>query len=269
MDISGYGTFCWAEVAVGDLKTARHFYTELFGWAPRVLDVGRGWTYTVLEADNEAIAGLYEIGPTQRAKGATPAWHAYVLVQDVEAVTEQVLELGGAVLSPPLDIADIGRMAVARDPQGAVFCLWQEPPEQAPSGTAETRIGRICWTDLMTTDIDAASMFYTALFGWSAVARNEGDQSSIEFLLDGVPVAGMQRIDPADPDLTPRWIATVAVADVDFAIRRAVRLGGRVVRDPTDRPGTGRIAVVSGPDEAPFAVVRLIGTGAGEESTAG
>jgi|APTNR8051073442_1049403.scaffolds.fasta_scaffold03913_7 hypothetical protein len=268
MDISGYGTFCWAEVAVGDLKTAQRFYTELFGWAPRELGIGRGWSYTVLEADSEAIAGLYEIGPTQRAKGATPAWHAYVLVKDVEAVTEQVLELDGTVLSPPLDIADIGRMAVVRDPQGAVFCLWQEPPEHVPRGTTETRLGRICWTDLMTTDTDSAAMFYAALFGWSAVARNDGDASSVDFLLGGVPVAGMERITPADPDLTPRWIATVAVADVDFAIRRAVRLGGRVVRNPADRPGMGRIAVVSGPDEAPFAVVRLLGADASEESAA-
>lgn len=255
---AGHGTFCWAEVAAIDGRAARRFYTGLFGWTPRDLDTGRGWTYTVFETDQEAIAGLYEIGSVQRAKGATPAWHAYVLVDDVEAAVLRVLDLGGGVLTPPIEVSEIGLMAVARDPQGAVFCLWQEPSTTAASTITETRLNRICWNDLLTSDPSAAAAFYGDLFGWTAVPRTDGDGEAVDFLLNGLPVAGMQRIRPADDGVTRGWVVAIAVADIDFSLRRAVRLGGRVIAKPVDRIGLGRIAFLGDPDTAPLAILRLI-----------
>ena len=38
-------------------------------------------------------------------------------------------ELGGTVVMEPLDLPDIGRIAVLQDPVGAAFQVIQNPPE--------------------------------------------------------------------------------------------------------------------------------------------
>jgi predicted enzyme related to lactoylglutathione lyase len=44
-----------------------------------------------------------------------------VTVADVDALTKQVVGLGGKVHMPPTDIPSVGRFAVIADPQGAVI----------------------------------------------------------------------------------------------------------------------------------------------------
>jgi predicted enzyme related to lactoylglutathione lyase len=43
----------------------------------------------------------------------------------VDATAKKAGELGGAAIVPPTNIPDMGRFAVLRDPQGAVFAVFR------------------------------------------------------------------------------------------------------------------------------------------------
>jgi hypothetical protein len=48
-------------------------------------------------------------------------WQPYVAVDDADRTTAKAKELGGSALVEPMDVSNVGRIAVLRDPQGAVF----------------------------------------------------------------------------------------------------------------------------------------------------
>jgi uncharacterized protein len=55
-------------------------------------------------------------------------WSVTFMVDDTDATTERAAELGGTVMAPPLD-AGPTRVAILRDPQGAVFSVSKFDPE--------------------------------------------------------------------------------------------------------------------------------------------
>jgi predicted enzyme related to lactoylglutathione lyase len=116
--------------------------------------------------------------------------------------------------------------------------------------------GRFVWYDLMTTDPGRARSFYGELMGWIPHHRDfEGGQSYTMFQCRDSMLGGMVSMDPAQ-GVPPHWIAYVTVDDVDAAATLVPRLGGRIVQEPTDLPGTGRFAVIQDPDGAAISLFR-------------
>jgi predicted enzyme related to lactoylglutathione lyase len=58
-------------------------------------------------------------------EGVPTKWTDYVVVDDIEATLTQCVKLGGKVCMGPMDIPDVGRIAVIQDPQGAGIGLHQ------------------------------------------------------------------------------------------------------------------------------------------------
>jgi hypothetical protein len=54
-------------------------------------------------------------------RGTAAALDRKLRVQDADEAARRTEELGGAVLLPPVDVPEMGRAAVLRDPQGGVF----------------------------------------------------------------------------------------------------------------------------------------------------
>ena len=80
--------------------------------------------------------------------------------------------------------------------------------------------GTFSWTDLTTTDQDAAKAFYGSLFGWEADDRPVGDDMVYSIMrIDGKDVAAispqpeMQR----DAGAPPAWNSYVTVESADAA----------------------------------------------------
>jgi len=63
------------------------------------------------------------LGP--QMKGVPAHWLVYSAVTDVDGSAKLAGELGGKVLSPPMDIPNVGRFAVLQDPQGAGFAVYK------------------------------------------------------------------------------------------------------------------------------------------------
>ena len=84
-----------------------------------------------------------------------------------------VKEAGGNVIAEPMDVMDLGRMAIFADPAGAVFGVWQ--PGSFPGAGLVNEPVSISWNELETRDPDGAKEFYGAVLGWTAKDVEMGD----------------------------------------------------------------------------------------------
>ena len=123
-----HGTICWAELASKDLEGAKKFYTELFGWTLKGGDVtgtecgdAAAMNYTEIVAGGRPVGGMYQI--TEQMGGMPSNWSTYVSVDDVDASVKRVEELGGSIVMPPMDIPQVGRFSVIKDPSGGTIAI--------------------------------------------------------------------------------------------------------------------------------------------------
>ena len=111
------GCMVWNELATGDLERARTFYTALFGWTTE-REEGSG--YELIKIDGALNGGLRELH-----EGEAPHWLVYFTVTGTcDEAADSVREAGGRVLTGPVETG-VGRVAIAADPQGARFALFE------------------------------------------------------------------------------------------------------------------------------------------------
>jgi hypothetical protein len=115
-----HGAFSWSELQTTDVEGAKKFYTGLLGWATEDFP-SEEMPYTVVTAGENMVGGIMTLPP--QCTGAPPHWSVYITVDDVDASAQKATELGGTIMVPPMDIKDVGRFSVIRDPQGAVFSI--------------------------------------------------------------------------------------------------------------------------------------------------
>jgi predicted enzyme related to lactoylglutathione lyase len=117
---------------------------------------------------------------------------------------------------------------------------------------AEIR-GRFVWHELMTTDTDAASDFYSHVVPWKT--EDSGMPSYTLWMSGKFRAGGLMAIPEDDPSATPpHWIIYIGTPDVDETVEAAEKLGGKILKAASDIPGVGRFAVLSDPQGAAFAV---------------
>ena len=117
----------------------------------------------------------------------------------------------------------------------------------------------ICWRELATRDLPAATEFYSNLFGWQLEPSKIAPGDYREIILDGKAVGGMMAIDENwGPEPPPSfWQAYVAVQNADETADQIKANGGSVNHGPFDAPGVGRMAMVADPDGASFAIIQF------------
>lgn len=254
------GTPCWVDHASGDPERAVAFYGALFGWEheDRMPPEADG-SYFVCQLRGRDVAAI----ASQPEEGAPAVWSTYIAVDDADAAAARATEAGGTVLDAPFDVFEAGRMAVVRDPAGAVFLLWQG--RRMPGAQLVNEPGALAWNELATRDIEGARRFYHALFGWrdSELAMDGGRYFVWHLAGDGVPdpqsgIGGMMPMEGEmwPPELPAHWMTYFAVQDADAAAARAGELGGGVAVAPFDTPA-GRISVLNDPVGAVFSVIAM------------
>jgi uncharacterized protein len=115
--------------------------------------------------------------------------------------------------------------------------------------------GTFCWTDLATTDQDAAKQFYGALFGWKAVDYPVGDGITYSMMqIDGKDVGAIapQPQQQAEAGVPPLWNSYISVESADATADAAQKLGATVHAPPFDVMDVGRMAVIQDPQGAFF-----------------
>ena len=119
------GTLCWADLSTADPKTAKKFYSDLFGWKISAGDKDPSGYLHIMNG-GDAIGG---IPPAAHRDPNTPShWLPYFTVENVDATSEKARQHGAKIYLSPMSIENVGRMAVLADPQGAVFAIFKEAP---------------------------------------------------------------------------------------------------------------------------------------------
>ncbi len=249
------GTFCWVELATSDGEAAKKFYTQLFDWTFNDNPMGPDMVYTMLKSDGKEVGALYKMMPEMSNMGIPPHWMSYASTKNADDTAAKAKSLGGTVMKEPFDVMDFGRMAVIQDPTGAVFSLWQ--PRQHKGAALVNAPGALCWNELMTTATDKAGEFYTGLFGWGKDVQSFGPMEYTMFTHNGGPTAGMLQITPEMGNIPPNWLVYFAVDDCDARVQKATELGGNVMKPADDIPGIGRFAILTDPQGAAFAIIKL------------
>ncbi|APT88057.1 glyoxalase [Corynebacterium frankenforstense DSM 45800] len=233
----------WIDLNTPEPEAAARFYTGLLNW--QVNEEVEGSGYLVARVQGLPVAGLIP------ATGGATTWVTYFLADDLEAQLDRIGELGGTVLAGPTD-AQIGRMGVAADPNGALFGLVEPRGEDAFVAGGEP--GCAVWHELTcTSGFDKALDFYTGLFGWqSATVGGEGTDLPRygTLLADSAPFAGLRDAAGHFPEGVPGfWQTFLGVLDVDTAAARVPELGGEVIQGPFDAE-FGRLLIIADPTGA-------------------
>ena len=238
------GCFCWNELATWDTDAASSFYCDLFGWTAENTDCGDK-SYTLFKKDGNPVSGMMKMDSNWPED--TPSyWGSYIAVDDVDATASRVESCGGKLCCGPEDAGEGGRYAVITDPTGATFSIYK-----GGDGMNATGCGSFCWNELLTTDMDSASSFYTGLFGWSAEASPATDEPYTVFKIGEAWAGGMMKM---HWEGTPSWLGYISVADVDATTAKATEMGCSVCVEPMDIPSMGRFAVFTDPVGATIAV---------------
>ena len=119
--------------------------------------------------------------------------------------------------------------------------------------------GAFSWSELMTTDPEAASRFYRGLFGWTVKNMDMGTGPYHVASVGETAVGGIMGMPPDAGPMPPAWGCYITVDNVDETIARCTALGGKTLVPPMDVPTVGRMAVLQDPQGAVFSVMTYAG----------
>jgi predicted enzyme related to lactoylglutathione lyase len=261
-EITSYapGTPCWVDLGSPDLDASVGFYGALFGWdVPESENAEQTGGYRIATLRDKSAAGMMPL----MQEGQPTAWTTYVSVDDADATAAAAREAGGNVMAEPMDVMDLGRMAIFADPTGGVFGVWQ--PASFAGAEVVNEPGTFSWNELNTRDPDAAKSFYSDVFGWVFADQDMGDAGSyttfrLADTAEGQGIGGLLDMRGRVPDEVPaHWLTYFTVEDCDASMEKAKGLGAKVNFGPMDLP-MGRLAILIDPQGAAFGIF---------ESTAG
>ncbi len=202
--------------------------------------------------DGRAVAG---IGPKQGPPGMPSVWTTYLASDDADDTVSRIKTAGGQTIMGPMDVMDVGRMAVAADPGGAVFGIWQARAHTGAGLANEP--GSLCWNENLSRAYEQNQAFYQAVFGYGY-----GDMSGDGFRyatlkLNGTEVGGIGELGSNVPGEVPaHWQTYFATADTDASVAAATAAGGQVIQPPQDSP-YGRMATVADDQGAMFSLISV------------
>lgn len=116
------------------------------------------------------------------------------------------------------------------------------------------------WYELMTTDPDGASEFYSRVVGWSISGGADPQAGGMDYRLiqrgDGGSAGGVLGLtaEMCEHGASPCWLGYLFVANVDAAVAAITAAGGQVLMPKAVLP-VGAVAMVTDPQGVPFYVM--------------
>jgi uncharacterized protein len=254
------GDFIWYELMTRDADAAGDFYGKVVGWTS-VASGQPGMDYRFFFAGDgsnpdEGVGGYMAITDEMAAGGVQPAWVGYIAVDDVDASADSIAKAGGEIYMPPMDLENVGRMAMVADPQGAPFYIMRGRSDETSHSFAKytPKVGHGAWNELSTTDLAGAWAFYGEQFGWSKDGDLDmGPMGKYEFIKSDVVIGALMPKMPEAP--MSHWIVYFRVADIDAAVEAIKANGGNISFGPDEIPGGDFSVKAIDPQGAHFALV--------------
>jgi predicted enzyme related to lactoylglutathione lyase len=258
------GVPSWVDVLGPDVDKLTGFFGAVFGWdftGPGEMPGDPPGKYFVAQLRGRDVAGVASLPPQARG----PAWNTYIEVESVDGTAKKIEEAGGTILAPPFDAPPAGRIAVAADPHGASFSVWE--PRERRGAQLVNEPSAWSMSALNTVDRDGAAEFYDAVFGWTLESFQFGDMEVGLFRLPGyvggqpeqpVPRDLVATLIPAQNGDEANWSVDFWVGDIDRVVATVEERGGSVVVEPYEAGPSFRQAVVADPNGVPFSVSQLM-----------
>lgn len=111
--------------------------------------------------------------------------------------------------------------------------------------TKESHPGKFVWADLFTTDPEAATKFYSGLFGWTANKINQDGNTYTVFSNGSRPVAGLAPRPASNTKRASRWVGYIAVANLGATLKLVTKAGGQIRAPAGDFPRRGFQAIIA------------------------
>lgn len=238
------GVPCWVDTDQQDVAAAQDFYGRLFGWTfENVLPEDAEESYSIATLEGRDVAAI-----ASAHSGDEIAWNTYIAAADADATATAVAAAGGTVTSGPVDAGPGGRQAGCVDPRGAHFKLWQ--PRRRLGAQLVNVPGTWNFSNLQTTDPQAAATFYAPLFGWefdnagfATMIRRPGYADHLAATVDpgikerhaaaGTPPGFSDAVgwvgQLQDEQQPEHWEVAFAVANRDESVSLAEKLGAAVI----------------------------------------
>jgi predicted enzyme related to lactoylglutathione lyase len=150
---------------------------------------------------------------------------------------------------------------MARPPHSAASLLPINNNDKEPEMPSSPKA--FVWYELMTSDLDAAEAFYSAVVGWTPQPFHQADMRYTTMSAGDRMVAGLMSLpeEARAAGLRPSWVGYIGVDNVDAATEKLRQAGGIVHRPPADIPNVGRFSVVADPQGAMFMLFTPSGEG--------
>lgn len=236
------GKVVWHDLVTPDIKSAKAFYGTLFDWSFEELSSG----YVLASHNGRHIAGIAKLDLPR----TTSNWLPLLSVADIDQTLAEVTTAGGKTILQPFTLADRGRIAVLKDPQGASFGIVQsskgDPADRKPE------INDWLWNEIWTEDVPSAITFYQKVGKYHMAEKTFGDIRYRYLQSNGKPRIGV--IEKPSPEIGNTWVAYIRVADVNSTVEKAKALGGQVLMAPQESVRQGTVAVLTDPNGAGFVV---------------
>lgn len=253
------GSPTWIDLGTHDIDGAAAFYGELFGWD--FTDQGEDFGhYNMITTNGAPVGGAMSSlmgpeGPTEEPQNPT-AWTVYLGTNDIEATLSKVTEQGGKIYYPAMPVGELGSMAIAEDPAGAAFGLWQA--NQFAGFEFTGKHGSPVWFEAMVSDFDAALPFYRDALGWDTHSMGGEDNEEFRYVTNGKDDAATAGLcdTSAWGDMPPYWRLYIGVDNTDESLEKVKALRGTVLDGPEDSP-FGRLATVQDPQGAAFQIIQI------------
>lgn len=245
------GKFVWHDLVTDNINVSRDFYSGLFGWEfENSTRPGGAGPYVLVRSGGKLIAGMVELADPEGATDYS-RWLGYISVIDVDASAKKTSIAGGQVVITPRNLGKFARVAVVRDPQGAVFGLARSHAGDPVDGQ-QKKAGHVVWNELLAADSEKAGAFYRSLMAYEVktISRRGGEYTMLRS--SGMDRAGILQRPVAD--IEPLWLTYFAVSDPVKAAKRVEQLGGKVLLPPSDDFREGTVALVTDPSGAVLAL---------------
>ncbi len=115
------------EIPAEDLEKLKKFYSQLFGWKIEKAGPMDYWLIQTVPIDEQGRPQRQGVnGGMIKKQSPEHKFTYYVLVESIEEYSKKIETLGGRVVVPKMEVPSMGWWAMAVDPEGNSFAIWEE-----------------------------------------------------------------------------------------------------------------------------------------------
>ncbi|MEM2955319.1 MAG: VOC family protein, partial [Nitrososphaerales archaeon] len=125
--IQMYHTIVHFEIPAENVEKLRKFYSQLFGWKIEKTEGMNYWLIETVPVDKQGRPKAQGVnGGMMKKQNPEHKFTYYVSVESVDEYCKKIEKLGGKVVVPKMEVPKMGWWAMAIDPEGNHFAIWEE-----------------------------------------------------------------------------------------------------------------------------------------------